>query len=675
MSVDIGSMSLTKKHRLTKKNQTRKHKHKDKSKAHSGPMTHKPGEDFYLFVNESWLHKTRIPPTRVAFGVSEEIEQTIEVDSKKLLDDCILETKSKESKSSYKKSLKVLLGNLTLSVQKTNQTQANLDLVKTILTSIQSISSKEEVAVVLGEFCKYKIHCLFHLYAQYENKNNTKYTFTIGTGSLGLPDPSFYFQKSLNRQKYLHAYKLFLKRIGQLFDIPNLHCIVKLERILAGVLLESQKDTLEVEKTGSQLEEEFSHIPWTIFFETLGLPSWKSTLFFIDSRRWLHTVNTLFHHLGLDQWKLLFSLEFLLNSLTWLPPPFSDVSFRFYRKLLRGQQKKLNRSIQAVYVAQQYAMPFFSRLYKEEYINPSMKPTIETMIQEFLHVAEKRLETIEWLQPITRKKAQEKIHAMKFIVAYPDEFEHHVLPHVDDTNLLTNLLELGEWQTQYELKKLGQPISQRKEWDDALFAVNAYYYEQANEMVIPSGILNPPFFDDKKSFAWNYGAIGCIISHEMTHAFDKEGKEFNPQGIQEKWWTPSDNRKYNEQTKELIELYDKQKVYGLPVSGKKTLSENIADIGGMSIALDALKLKIQSMSLTEKERNDYYKEFFTSYAVSWRVKEKKKKRIQALILDKHAPPNLRVNLVVSQFQEWYDAFDIQPENKLYIAPEKRIHIF
>ena len=669
-------MSLTRKHRKYKTIQTRKHNHNHNHKINSGETRHThPGDDFYLFINEAWLHKVTIPPTRVAFGVSEEIENKIESDSKKLLKDCVKEAKTKPTKVSYKTSLQALLGNLTLSVQKANTTQVNLELVKHVLLSIQTLSSKEEVAVLLGEFCKYKIHCLFHLYGQYENKNNTNYTFTIGTGSLGLPDPSYYFQKSLNRQKYLHAYKLFLKRVGKAFDIQNLHCIVKLERILAGVLLQSQKDTFKIEKTGTQLEEEFHHIPWRIFFETMGLSNWESKLFFIDSSRWIHTVNKLFHHLGLDQWKLLFSLEFLLYSLTWLPPPYSDISFHFYRRLLRGQQKKLDRSIQAVYVAQQYAMPFFSRLYKDQFTESSIKLKIQTMIQEFLDVAQKRLATIEWLEPVTRKKAQEKVDAMKFIVAFPDEFEHHVLPHVDDTNLLTNLLELGEWQTHYEIKKLGQPISQRKEWDDALFAVNAYYYEQANEMVIPSGILNPPFYDNKKSFAWNYGGIGCIISHEMTHAFDKEGKEFNPKGIQDKWWTASDNRKYNEQTKELIALYDKQKVFGLPVSGKKTLSENIADIGGMSIALDALKKKIESLSLTEDERKTYYKEFFTSYAVSWRVKEKKKKRIQALILDKHAPPSLRVNLIVSQFQEWYDAFDIQPVNKLYRPPEKRIHIF
>lgn len=665
-------MSLTRKHQRRKKNQTKK----IRIQIDSGSIQrHQPGDNFYLAVNKSWLNKTTIPPTRVAFGVSEEIEDAIEHNSKKLLDDCIRQTKSKDTHVSYKKSLEKLLGNLVLSVREANTSEVNINLVHTVLESINSVVTKEEIAVLLGEFSKFKIHSLFYLYAQYENQNKSEYTYTIGTGSLGLPDPSYYFQKSLNRQKYLHEYKLFLKRLGKLFHMPQLPCIVKLERLLAGVLLESQNDTAKIQEKGTEIQRKYSHIPWEILFTSMGFLSWKSNLFFIDSPRWLQTFNQMFLNLGLDQWKLLLSLEFLLHSITWLPPHYSDVSFRFYRKLLRGQQKKLDRDIQAIYVAQQYATPFFSRLYKEEYVDVSIKPKIEHMIKEFIEVAKERLGNVEWLEEKTRKRAQEKVHAMKYTVAFPSQFEHHVLPPVDSKNLLANLLELGAWQTQYEIKKLGQPISHRKEWDDALFAVNAYYYEQANEMVVPSGILNKPFYDPGRSLAWNYGGIGCIIAHEMTHAFDKEGKEFNEKGMQEKWWTVSDTRKYNEQTKELVQLYNKQRIFGLPVSGVKTLSENIADIGGMSIALDALNKKLSTLNFTEKEKKEQYQQFFISYAVSWRLKEKKKKRIQALILDKHSPPSLRVNLVVSQFEEWYSAFDIKPIHKLYIPPEKRIHIF
>jgi len=240
---------------------------------------------------------------------------------------------------------------------------------------------------------------------------------------------------------------------------------------------------------------------------------------------------------------------------------------------------------------------------------------------------------------------------------------------------LANLLALGEWETELELKKLGQPFSARKDWDDPSFVVNAYYYSEANEIVLPAGILQAPFFDEQATVGWNYGGIGCIIAHELTHAFDKEGKKYDPDGIQQRWWTAQDNRNYNEKTKALVKLYGSQKVYGLPVSGTRTLSENIADIGGMGIALDALNHILDSMKLTKEDRNDAYREFFISYATSWRVKERKRKQIQSLITDKHAPPPLRVNLVVSQFQEWYDAFDIKSEDPLYIPPEKRIQIF
>ena len=645
---------------------TRKHK----PQTFSGLSKHiKPGNDFYLHVNQSWLDKTKIPPTKVVYGVSEEIEKKIEGDTQHIIQECIKEAKQE------KKTLESMIGTLALSVHHADSSEESINLVRNVLSSIQSVTNKEEVAVILGEFTKYKINTLFHLYGQYENKHKTQYTYTIGIGTLGLPDPSFYLKRSLNRGKYLKAYKQFLKHVGSKFDVPNLHCVVKLERILAGVLYQADRDTFEYERTGKELEDQFYHIPFEVLFNTVGIPHWRQQLFFIDSLRWLHTLNKLFHHLQLDQWKLLLTNEFLLYSLSWLPPPYNDLSFQFYRKLLKGQQEKVKRQEQAIYVVQQYAMPFFSRLYKEKIVDTSVKPHVLAMVSDFLHFAKDRLQNVEWLEPETRKKAQEKVEAMRFIVAFPDEFEHHILPELDKTNVLMNLLELGRWQTEYEIHKLGQPISKRKEWDDALFVVNAYYYEQANEMVIPSGILQAPFYQKDASLALNYGGLGCIICHEMTHAFDKEGKEYDPKGFQKKWWTPQDNRNYNKQTEALVKLYGHQKVLGLPVSGKKTLSENIADIGGMSIALDALNHKIKSMALTEEERKNIYKEFFISYAISWRLKEKKKKRISALIMDKHAPPSLRVNLVVSQFQEWYDAFDVKSEDKLYLAPEKRIHIF
>ena len=632
----------------------------------------RPGDDFYKYINQKWLQTAKIPPTKSAFGVSEEIEERIEGQTNELLKDCV--KRANGESTTYNDSMQSMLGTLTLSVYSADTQTGSLETAKKILQGIQSLQSKEEVAVILGEFLKYKIHSIFTIYGQYENKHDSEYTYTIGSGNLGL-EPSFYFMRSLRRGASYALYKKFVQRVGKLFGIPNLHCSIKVEKILAGVLFRVERDTIEYKRTGAELQKEFEHIPFQNLFESMGLSRWQTRVFFVESMRWLHTINNLFRHLGLDYWRLLLSHHFLLYALAWLPPPMSDLSFQFFRKYMRGQQKKITREKQAVYITQQFATLFFSRLYVERMVNPEIKLHMKSMIETILEAGEKRLSAIEWLEPATRAKAQEKIRKMRFAVAYPDTFEQHPIPTLTKTNLLTNLLTLGEAQTLYEMQKLGEPISQQKEWDDAVFVVNAYYYTQANEMVIPAGILQPPFYDESRSFAWNYGAIGCVLCHEITHAFDKEGKEYDPKGYQKKWWTPNDNRNYNKQAKAMIDLYSKQRIHGFPVSGKKTLSENIADIGGMGLALDALRSKLDTMKLTEEERRESYREFFTAYAVSWRLKEKKKKRIQALITDRHAAPILRVNLVVAQFQEWYDAFDIQPENALYIPPEKRIRIF
>jgi len=629
-----------------------------------------PGDDFYSYVNQSWLQKTKIPPTKSAFGVSEEIEKRIDLRTQILMEKCI----RMKDPHSYSDSVQHMLGLLATSVKNADHSNTNETVVRNVLSSIQTLNSKEEVAVIMGEFTRYKIRGLFSLYGQYENKNHTNYTYTLGLGSLGLPNPTYYYKKSLRRGMYFQAYKHFLKQLEKKFEIPGLSCVLRLERILAGVLLNTGSDTIEYEKRGSELEKEFQYIPFDILFATIGIQNWRNRIFVVESMRWLHTLNKLYHHLGLDHWKYILMLEFLLFALPWLPPKFSNLSFQMYRKQLKGQQKPLTRDQQAIYVLQQYASPFFSRLYTETSVNPSVKEDVTIILKDLLDFAEKRLDTVDWLEPETRDRAQEKVRKMRYCVGYPDEFEHHTIPKLEPTTLLSNLLLLGEWQTNYEIKKLGQPITQRKEWDDPVFIVNAYYYGQANEIVIPAGILQQPFYDEKASLAWNYGGIGCIVCHEITHAFDKEGKEYDPQGFQKRWWSSSDNRHYNKMAKQVEELYGKQKVFGYPVSGVKTLSENIADIGGMGIALNAFKHKLDDMKLTEEDRKKAYRDFFLSYAVSWRVKEKKRKRIQALILDKHAPPSLRVNLVVSQFQEWYDAFDVTPKNKFYIPPEQRIHI-
>ena len=259
-----------------------------------------PGNDFYTYVNDIWLKRTQIPPTKSVFGVSEEIEKRIEIQTKKILQTCLDHVDHPKKTSTYMESIHTMLGTLAESVITADKQNINLDTVHNVIASIRGLQSKEEVGVILGEFQRYKIRSIFSMYGQYENKNKTQYTYTISTGGLGLPDPSYYHKKTLHRASYFAAYKQFIQKLGHLFQIPTLPCVISLERILAGVLLRVDRDTIEHERKGSELEKDFPYIPFAALFETMGLHQWRSYIFYVESLRWLHTLNKLFHHLDLD---------------------------------------------------------------------------------------------------------------------------------------------------------------------------------------------------------------------------------------------------------------------------------------------------------------------------------------------------------------------------------------
>jgi putative endopeptidase len=210
-------------------------------------------------------------------------------------------------------------------------------------------------------------------------------------------------------------------------------------------------------------------------------------------------------------------------------------------------------------------------------------------------------------------------------------------------------------------------------WEEGIYRVNAYYFNENNELMIPYGTIVSPFYINSQPSSWNYGALGSIIGHELCHGFDEDGKNYNPQGQKKKWWTRNDNRAYRKKANELIQYYNSAKIGKKHVDGKKTLSENIADLGGVGISLQALKKELEGMS--QEEKLNAYRLFFIAYATSWRTKVRKEKLETAIGVDPHAPAYLRVNFVVNQFDEWYEAFGIQEDAELYRKPEDRIRIF
>jgi len=293
------------------------------------------------------------------------------------------------------------------------------------------------------------------------------------------------------------------------------------------------------------------------------------------------------------------------------------------------------------------------------------------MVRRLKQAAVHRVNAVEWLSPETRTMAVKKLQQMRVQIAYPTAWRNARVS-LHPTTLLENIITLGEADTKRSLSELGHACSKENGvWEDGIFIVNAFYYADQNKMVIPLGILRSPFFDLKKSIGWNYGGIGCAIAHEMTHGFDEGGRMYDENGSWKNWWSSQDELHYHEQTKKLVKLFDKKAYKGGHVNGTLTLDENLADLGGMAIALQALEEDIKDKS----KRIPYLRDFFNAYAISWRLKDRSKKAKQALEIDRHAPPEFRVNLIVAQFSEFYEAFEVPEGSPMYIAPEHRIKLW
>jgi putative endopeptidase len=264
---------------------------------------------------------------------------------------------------------------------------------------------------------------------------------------------------------------------------------------------------------------------------------------------------------------------------------------------------------------------------------------------------------------------------MNLGISHPETLPHIEFPNLITDNALKNVYLLNESRVNFYIQKVSEGAKPLDEiWEDPPYVVNAYYYNELNEFFLPAGTLQFPFYiQDKKKVGWNYGGLGAIIGHEMTHAFDEEGKKYISAGIKKDWWTRKDTLRYNKMTAALVTLFNKNKILGNPVDGSLTLSENLSDLGGLGIALDALHEELKGA--TDQEKNHQLREFFLSYAVSWRVKQRHRRILQNLFLDVHAPADLRVNNIVCHFQEWYDCFGVKTGNALYIPPEERIVIF
>jgi putative endopeptidase len=609
--------------------------------------------DFYTWVNEDWLQKAKIKPHESLTDAGEDTEVCL---YEKTMN--ILEKIQKEKQSG---KVEILLRDLAASALHSRAQQNSVLYVKQYLNTLHCIRSTEDVFRTAVQLNYDGFRSLFELQITVDSK---------GTCQLMIENnPAGLYLKHYRSREIMKKYKTLLKQLGDEFDIADLEQSIHVEKYLVEKSEEYYTDT-QFHIKGSALLHKFPGIPWEILFTTYGITDWKQRTIYYSSPRYIRFLGCILRETSVDMWKLFFARCFIISSLHLLPPPFDEYDHNFFGRVLYGEKVKTPQHQLLFQIISTYVSNEFSELFWKEEGNDKLQEDVEHMAQTIINAAKSRIHDAEWLEYKTRQKAIEKLDRMKQSVARPTKWLPFLDVVLDPKNLLKNCVLLAQRNSKQYIDRLDKQFTF---WEHSILRVNASYYQQMNQMIIPYGQMQPPFYSKDASLAWNYGALGSIIGHEICHGFDEDGKDYNAYGQKKPWWTKKNNRAYKKKTRALIDLFSAVTMQGHHVKGEQMLSENLADLAGVALSLHAMKKELKDES--SEKLLDAYRTFFISYATSWRTKYREERLTRLLEKDVHAPAELRVNLIVSQFQEWIDAFTISKDSPLYKDTEERIVIF
>jgi putative endopeptidase len=623
--------------------------------------------DFYSFVNNAWLKKTTLPPYEDSFGVCEEIELSLR---EKLMH--TINTTRRENPSS---NISILANSfLNTSVQKNSV----FELQRT-LNTFDCIRSSRDLAETIGKLNKIQSNSPICCVINNDYQKSTKCCVYLYESALILGSSAYYTTGTINRT--LSKYRTVLKKLGELLNIEDLPSVITIETTLANKFLSNNDTTDDIGKLYNPMNYDelcriYPSIEWEPLFSAWGLDNKTrlSSSYIITNVKYYHEINKMFRSFPLDMWRVWLRAMVIFSFIKYLPPPYDDLHYLLFERTMRGNIQKLPQQHLTLQVLMKYTPQDLSRMFVDLCVPKDTKKHATRLIKMLCDATKRRIMGLEWMEESTRAVALRKIDNMVFQIAYPDKWKSETADTIMDIKKpLVNIFTLASNDTKRMIDDLKHSTCSltANSWNSGAFEVNAYYYPEGNVVTIPAGILRDPFFSLDKSDAWNLGGIGAVVGHEITHAFDTEGRLFDDKGNYRDWWSASDERTYKRMSQNVIDLYDGEKYMKGKVDGLQTVSENIADLGGIAIALDALNSIIPKKA-NNKDKQNAYRDFFTSYATSWRQKDRRAKAKHALLFDVHAPAKVRVNTVVKQFQEFYDTFEITGGDDGFIAPEERV---
>ena len=653
-----------------------------------------PGDNFYAFTNGKWLDSFVIPSDRSRYGSFDLLAEKSEQRVRKIIDDLAAETPSTDtSEGKIAAYYNAYLDTSAIEA-------AGLAPAQPYLDRIDAIQSLDDLADVFGS-PGFSAPISGFVFA--DDKDPDTNIFQMGISGLGLPDRDYYLKtddKSVEiRARYVELLTFLLEKAGYEDPAGEAQKVMDLETALAKAdwdrALSRNPEITYNKVTQDELVEMAGNFPLIRTFDTMGvagedhylvseIPPTQEELDAAgisaeDTTKLGGGFPEMFRIVRdtpLDTWKAYLTAHFLSDFSGVLPKEVDDATFAFYGTVLRGQPEQRERWKRAVSATQGILGEAIGKVFVERYFPPENKAAMDDLVKNLRKAMAANLEDLAWMSDETKVKAEEKLDAFTPKIGYPDKFETYDTLAVSD-NALDNAVAAQTWLAEDNISNLGKPVDRTK-WYMTPQTINAYYNPSFNEIVFPAAILQPPFFNVAADPAVNYGAIGGVIGHEMGHGFDDQGAKYNGAGVLQNWWTPDDMAAFRTLGDALAKQYSSYCPLDdgeTCVNGRLTLGENIGDLGGLSLAYRAYKMSLDGKEAPVIDGLTGDQRFFMAWAQVWRSKYREEATRQQMLSDPHSPPNYRVNGVVRNLDEWYAAFDVQPDDDLYLPPEERVRIW
>jgi predicted metalloendopeptidase len=637
----------------------------------------RPQDDFFRFVNGAWADKTAIPGDMSSYGSFPILREKSDTEVRGIIEDAAGQRNAPRGSETQK------VGDLYRSFMDTARIEAlGITPLKGELSRISDASKPADLSVVFARLSKIGVRTLpYSIGVSQDPKKSDTYVVVVGQGGLGMPDRDYYLRQD---EKFTAIRKAYTDYIATLFKLANepepeqaAQRILALETKLAEKEWDRarnrDRNATYNKKTISELKSLAPNMNWTAGLTTLGGANLTEVI--VRQPDYVSAANSIIQSTPIQTWRDYLTFGLINAYADELSRAFVDAHFNFSGRTIAGQQEQRPRWKRGVSEVEHGLGEAVGKLYVDKYFTPEAKQSADMLVKNLLAAFKVGIDELEWMTPATKAEAQKKLAKYTVKIGYPTHWLDYSNLEIKADDLVGNAMRSNEFESADNWSRLGKPVD-RTRWSMTPQTVNAYYNSTNNEIVFPAAILQPPFFNVAADDAVNYGAIGAVIGHEISHGFDDQGRKSDGDGNLRDWWTQDDANAFEQRASRLGSEYESYNpLAGLKINGRQTMGENIGDLSGLAVAYRAYHISLHGAEPPVIDGFTGDQRFFMGFAQIWRYKAREEALRNQLLTDAHSPGLYRSFVPLTNFDPWYKAFNVQAGDKLYRKPEDRVKIW